>query len=103
MSNYQENQKLVTTIVEEFLERNAAMAGVLHLCLDPESKDHLIRCGVSVLMTKWGLGPAGGSFVQAVVANDLQQAVGRADSTNQEALKFYVMLLHNISQPSITA
>lgn len=58
-------------------------------------RDHIINCGTSVLCTKWKVGYPGGSFVQAIVDNDLQGVVGRADSINQDCIKFYVMLVHN--------
>jgi hypothetical protein len=59
-------------------------------------REHIINCGASVLCTKWEVGYPGGSFVQAVVKNNLSEAFGRADSINQACIKFYVMLLHNI-------
>lgn len=69
------------------------------LCMDPESRDHIIQIGTSVLSTKWELGPPGGSFVQAVVNNDLMGAFGRADETNRQVIGFYVSLLYNIAKP----
>ena len=58
-------------------------------------RDHIINIGTSVLCTKWNVGYPGGSFVQAIVDNDLQGAFGRADSINQDCIKFYVMLAYN--------
>ena len=58
-------------------------------------RDHIISIGTSVLCTKWEVGYPGGSFVQAVVNNDLREAFGRADSVNQDCMKFYVMLIYN--------
>jgi hypothetical protein len=58
---------------------------------------HVIECGLSILCTKWGLGYPGGSFVQAMVDNDLTQAFGRADHINVNAIRFYVSLLYNQS------
>ena len=57
--------------------------------------DHLIDCGVSVVETKYGIGPEGGGFVQAVVSNNLMEAFGRADSINQEYMGFYAYVLYN--------
>lgn len=59
------------------------------------SRDHIVNIGTSVLCTKWGVGFPGGSFVQAVVNNDLAGAFGRADSINSDCIKFYSMLLYN--------
>lgn len=58
-------------------------------------REHIINCGESVLNTKWGIGHPGGSFVQAIVDNDLREAFGRADVINQDCIKFYVMLIYN--------
>jgi hypothetical protein len=54
---------------------------------------------VSMLCTKWGIGPQGGGFVQAVVNNDLMGAVSRADGMNSKLLKFYCSMLYNIGKP----
>jgi hypothetical protein len=37
----------------------------------------------------------GGSFVQSVIDNKLDQAISRADSTCIKALKFFVMVKEN--------
>jgi hypothetical protein len=59
------------------------------------SREHIVNIGTSVLCTKWEVGFPGGSFVQAVVNNDLHGALGRADNINQDCIKFYSMLLYN--------
>lgn len=68
------------------------------LCMDTEARDHIVSIGTSILCTKWEVGYPGGSFVQAVVGNDLMGAFGRADDINQKAIGFYVSLLYNISK-----
>lgn len=60
-----------------------------------ESREHVVRIGVSVLSTRWGVGYPGGSFVQAIVDNNLMETVGRADSINLNAIRFYVYLIYN--------
>lgn len=60
-------------------------------------RDHIINIGTSILCTKWGIGYPGGSFVQAVVNNDLMEAFSRADGINQDCIKFYLMLMYNSS------
>jgi hypothetical protein len=42
---------------------------------------------------RYGVPP--GHFLQAVLSNDLAEACGRADSTNQRALFEYVFVLYN--------
>jgi hypothetical protein len=36
-----------------------------------------------------------GSFLEAVISNDLREAVSRADSPNQQALAKYIIFLYN--------
>lgn len=62
---------------------------------EPDAKEHIIEIGVSILATKWEIGPSGGSFVQAIVDNDLTQSFARADHINVKAIPFYVSLLYN--------
>ena len=62
--------------------------------------DHIINIGISILETKYpeiGPGYAGGGFVQAVVNNDLMEAMGRADHVCANNIKFFCTLLYNFS------
>ena len=61
--------------------------------------DHILSCLKSIVAQLFGFHPAGG-FGQAVLKNDLMEAVGRADSTNVLCLNFYTTFLHN-KVPSI--
>ena len=61
--------------------------------------DYIKQVCVSMLCTKWDVGPQGGGFVQAVVKNDLMGAVSRADGMNSQLLKFYCSMLYNIGKP----
>jgi hypothetical protein len=67
--------------------------------LNAEEQNHIINIGTSILCTKWGVGYAGGSFVQSFVNNDLLDAIGRADETSYKGFKFFASLLYNISMP----
>ena len=62
-----------------------------------EEREHVVNIGTSILGTKWGIGYPGGSFVQAIVNNDLMETFGRADHINLNAIRFYVSLLYNQS------
>lgn len=83
--------------VKEYFNKNA------HYAFDQDTLamfttdelEHIIEIGTSILCTKWDL-LEGGSFVRAVVDNDLMKAVGKADETNVKALKFYCMLIYNL-------
>ena len=85
----------IRTRVSEFLEDNHGPTGVTKQFNIPDQREHLIQIGVSVLCTKWKIGYPGGSFVQAIVDNDLMESFGRADSVNSTAIKFYLSLMYN--------
>lgn len=61
-----------------------------------EEISHVISVGVSVLQTRDG-GVPGGSFVQAVVQNDLSGSYNRADSTNRRVIPFYIALKDQVT------
>ena len=63
-------------------------------------REHIEQISVSILCTKWKVGYAGGSFVQAVVDNDLMRAISSADYINQQALPFYCRMIYNIGKPN---
>ena len=61
---------------------------------------HIINIGISILETKYpeiGPGYAGGGFAQAVVNNDLMEAMGRADNICADNIKFFCTLLYSFS------
>lgn len=57
--------------------------------LSPEDFDHVAQIAASVMMTRDNY-LLGGSFVQSVVNNDLEQVINRADNTCIRAIKFFV-------------
>ena len=69
-----------------------AFAGMISV---PEYRDHATNIGTSILCTKWEIGYPGGSFVQAVVNNNLMETFGRADHINLYFIRFYVYLIYN--------
>ena len=64
--------------------------------LTDEEINHVTSVGVSVLQTRDG-GVPGGSFVQAVVKNDLSGSYNRADSTNRKVIPFYIILKDHVT------
>ena len=64
--------------------------------LTDEEISHVTSVGVSVLQTRDGGGP-GGSFVQAIVKNDLSGSYTRADSTNRKVIPFYIILKDHVT------
>ena len=64
--------------------------------LTEEEISHITSVGVSVLQTRDG-GIPGGSFVQAIVKNDLSGSYNRADSTNRKVIPFYIILKDHVT------
>jgi hypothetical protein len=61
----------------------------------PIVTDHNIDIMVSIMCTRDKSSYAGGGFVEAVCANDLYQAISRADSSNLKVLKLLVLCHRN--------
>jgi hypothetical protein len=91
--------KEVRELVENYFKEHGASTIPVSTLLNDGSKDHIINIGTSILCTKWGIGYPGGSFVQAVVNNNVMEAIGRADNINVHALKFYCQLMYNVGMP----
>lgn len=57
-------------------------------------EQHAIDVAASILMTRDNV-LQGGSFVQAVVNNNLREAINRADDTCVKYLKFFSIICNN--------
>tara|TARA_B110000503_G_C6934973_1_gene324404 strand:- start:278 stop:601 length:324 start_codon:yes stop_codon:yes gene_type:complete len=91
-----EQMDVVKHVVEKYVNENwESIDGYL----TESTINHVIDTGTSILCTKWGIGYRGGSFVEAVVSNNLSQAIGSADSINLRALKLYCQMIYNIGLP----
>lgn len=94
-----EKTELVKTEVEKFYQQAEEWDPIINT-MNTSQKQHIIQIGTSILCTKWDIGYPGGGFVQAVVNNNLIEAVSKADVTNIKALKFYCQLMYNVGMPS---
>lgn len=56
---------------------------------------HIINIAASVIMTRDSIRP-GGNFAQAIVNNNLREAVGRADDECIKYLRFFVAINNNL-------
>ena len=92
-----EKVNLIEEQVNEWVDRNIEMIPEKYRI--ESTLGYIKRVCVSMLCTKWGIGPQGGGFVQAVVRNDLIGAVSRADGMNIHLLKFYCSMLYNVKKP----
>jgi len=87
----------VNKAVEAYFDKNATNTRVpLHLIVDGEAKSHIINIGTSIMLNRLGVNTYPGSFVQAVLDNDLQGAFSRADNINSQVLGFYITMMYNL-------
>ena len=87
----------VNKAVEEYFDKNAANTRVpFHLIVDGEAKSHIINIGTSIMLNRLGVNTYPGSFVQAVLDNDLSGAFSRADNVNAQVLGFYITMMYNL-------
>jgi hypothetical protein len=84
----------IKKIVDEFIS-NKLTNSWEPIYIDDETEEHVKRICVSILCTKHKIGYPGGSFVQAVVNNDLMGAFGKADHINKNFIGLYAELLYN--------
>ena len=75
-----------------YIDKNLDWLGLSNLTADEIS--HIKNLASSVMMTrdKYILG---GGFVQAVIDNNLEQAINRADNTAIKGLKAFVIIKNN--------
>jgi hypothetical protein len=83
--------------VQAYFDKNASMYIPNFETLSEEGKNHIVNIGTSIICTRNGVGYPGGSFVQSVVNNDLRGAFANADGTNINAIRFYLMMMYNMS------
>jgi len=95
MEYNKEQEGRIRIAVGEYMLRNANLIPIKHM-MDPEAVEHITNIGTSIMMNKWGINTQPGSFVQAVLDNDLEGSVNRADNVNRDLLPFYVTLKYNL-------
>lgn len=84
----------IKNVVDEFIT-NKLTNNWEPIYMDNETEEHVKQMCVSILCTKHKIGYPGGSFVQAVVNNDLMGAFGKADHINKNFIGLYAELLYN--------
>jgi len=95
MEYNKEQEDRIGSEVAQYAIRNSHIIpnGILS---NPESMQHLKNIGTAILMNKWGINTNPGSFVQAVLDNNLTESINYADQVNRELLPFYVTLKYNM-------
>ena len=105
MSELTRDQKMekIRTNVEVYLMKNAESCNVpIASLLSLDSRDHIINIGTSIMANRLGIETYPGSFVKAILENDLYEAINRADSVNRGAIAFYVTMIHNLGIPNLS-
>jgi hypothetical protein len=90
-----EQMERIKKEVSEYARKNSYLIPY-EIYSNKKDLEHVIDVGTSIMCTKWEVGYAGGGFVQAVVNNNLDEAVGRADMTCVECLKFFSTLKNSL-------
>lgn len=83
--------------VQAYFDKNAHLYIPNFRNLSEGDKSHIVNIGTSIICTRHEIGYPGGSFVQSVVDNSLSGAIANADSVNLNAIRFYVMMMYNMS------
>jgi len=82
-NNWQETRDKYRTAVVHFLNR-----------YNEQVSEHIIDVMISVMMTRDNV-LQGGSFVQAIVGNNLREAISRADDDCGKNLRIITICCHN--------
>lgn len=83
MSDYSNYQEIAKNAFDSYY------IGSLRSTPEPQDHDHIINIARSVMMHRDGI-MKGGSFVTAIVENDLDGAITRADSVCVQNIPFFV-------------
>ncbi len=105
MSQLTRDQKMekIRTNVEVYLIKNAEFCNVpITSLINDESKEHIVNIGTSIMANRLGIESYPGSFIKAILDNDLYEAINRADSVNRGAITFYVTMMHNLGIPNLS-
>ena len=105
MSELTRDQKMekIRANVEVYLIKNAEFCNIpITSLINDESKEHIVNIGTAIMANRLGIETYPGSFVKAILENDLYEAINRADSVNRGAITFYVTMMHNLGIPNLS-
>lgn len=96
------NMEIIRNAVEKFYDRNARYSLPMEILRNPESCEHVISIGTSIMAHYWGvINYSPGSFVKNFLANDLEATIASADDVNIHALQFFAKLKYNTPKPNL--
>ena len=96
MNDIIQKQDRIKDLVTDYFDKNARLYVIGFEQMSIEDRIHIINIGTSITCTRMNIGFPGGSFVQSVVDNDLSRTFANADGTNIKAIRFYLMMMHNM-------
>jgi hypothetical protein len=96
MNEIIQKQDRIKDLVAEYFNQNAHRYVVDFDKMSNEDRYHIVNIGTSIICTRMNIGFPGGSFVQSIVDNDLSRTFATADGTNIKAIRFYLMMMHNM-------
>ncbi len=88
--------KVNLAVANYFRENMISTRVPFHIIQDQEAVGHIINIGTSIMMNKIGIDTYPGSFVKAILDNDLNGAFSRADHINSQVLGFYTTMMFNL-------
>ena len=98
MKDFNQVQSRIKEAVDSYLAANHRNTYVpMDVMINTEERAHVVKIGTNIMMNKMGYDTHPGSFVQAVLNNSLQDAVGCADHINVRMLPFYATMMYNLS------
>lgn len=95
-----EKEDLIRESVKQYFEINGEHYIPNFRMLNDDEKTHIVNIGTSIMGHYWDefkFEP--GSFIKNFLANDLERTFSSADSTNINAIRFYLMLRYNLEKP----
>ena len=97
MTKREQIESKVRKAVANYFRENVISTRVpFHIIQDQETVDHIINIGTSIMMNRLGIDTYPGSFVKAILDNDLHGAFSRADRINSQVLGFYITMMYNL-------
>ena len=93
----EQQNKMIKDIVRNYMLKNPQLVSKIQIT--DEILTHVIQTGTELLGKKWGLVKYSGGFVNSIINNNLSETFSCADDINEQFVKFYVMLDHNVGCP----
>tara|TARA_B100000927_G_scaffold107064_1_gene86578 strand:+ start:3338 stop:3667 length:330 start_codon:yes stop_codon:yes gene_type:complete len=96
--DYNRDYNKVKEIVREYLDINGWNYIPNFGEFNSEQYSHVLSIGTEIMLNHWGMNKYdSGGFISSFINNDLEGTYAQADSINQECVRFYLMLKHNVS------